>query len=264
VKIPDYPKLLTAADWQKNKGNVAKLKGETGLGDALKEAEAAYVTFEKGHHDNQIASCNNDSQVTKVGSVADDVLRRFEKAMDSAAQLATTVAKAYKESKVVGKTTREHVEEIAEAAKNDSKFRKAMNAAHMEFVEGCMVYYRQPSVIGGSVLKNFKEAVVALPKFAKMLELIEKLGEQERTDPENKFCSALSKFAGETARSMGQNLIDYAQKAKDSEITKLVPLWGEPGKMRPANLKAARTFLDALGQALKQSAPILKKKGFKI
>ena len=71
VKIPEYPKQLTAAQWQKNQGAIAKLKGKTGLDEALKQAEAAQVKFEKAHHDNQIALCTNDSQVTKVGTVAD-------------------------------------------------------------------------------------------------------------------------------------------------------------------------------------------------
>lgn len=39
---PAYPKTLTHADWQKKRGNIAKLAGPTGIGDALQEVQVAY------------------------------------------------------------------------------------------------------------------------------------------------------------------------------------------------------------------------------
>lgn len=44
-----WPAVLTNADWQKKKGAVAKIAGETGIGDALKAAQAAYekIDFNK-------------------------------------------------------------------------------------------------------------------------------------------------------------------------------------------------------------------------
>lgn len=45
----EYPKILTDADWQKNKGLVAKAGGETGIGAQLKKVKTAYdqVDWEK-------------------------------------------------------------------------------------------------------------------------------------------------------------------------------------------------------------------------
>ena len=41
-KRPDYPAVLTKANWDKNKGVIAKMAGATGVGDALAKLEAAY------------------------------------------------------------------------------------------------------------------------------------------------------------------------------------------------------------------------------
>jgi hypothetical protein len=45
----DWPVSLTDADWQRKKGAIAKIAGETGIGDAMKAAQAAYnkVDFNK-------------------------------------------------------------------------------------------------------------------------------------------------------------------------------------------------------------------------
>ena len=39
---PAYPAVLTKANWDKNKGAVAKMAGATGVGDALAKLETAY------------------------------------------------------------------------------------------------------------------------------------------------------------------------------------------------------------------------------
>jgi hypothetical protein len=39
---PDYPKILTRKEWDKNKGALAKLHGETGLGKKMDEVERLY------------------------------------------------------------------------------------------------------------------------------------------------------------------------------------------------------------------------------
>src|ERR1039457_2882297 len=42
MSIPDYPTTLTNADWQKKKGLLAKMAGETGIGAALIKATTAH------------------------------------------------------------------------------------------------------------------------------------------------------------------------------------------------------------------------------
>ena len=39
---PTWPVTLTDKDWQKKKGNISKLAGETGIGDAMDDAEKAF------------------------------------------------------------------------------------------------------------------------------------------------------------------------------------------------------------------------------
>lgn len=45
-KAPPYPDELTNKGWQKAKGLIAKMAGETGMGDQLKKLEAAYGDVE--------------------------------------------------------------------------------------------------------------------------------------------------------------------------------------------------------------------------
>lgn len=47
--LPVLPKTLTNADWQKNKGKIAKIAGSTGVGPALKKVETSFgkVDFQK-------------------------------------------------------------------------------------------------------------------------------------------------------------------------------------------------------------------------
>jgi len=42
VADPTWPVTLTDKDWQKKKGNISKLAGETGIGDAMDDAEKAF------------------------------------------------------------------------------------------------------------------------------------------------------------------------------------------------------------------------------
>lgn len=41
-KALPYPDILTNSNWQKNKSMIAKMAGETGIGDLMKTAEAGY------------------------------------------------------------------------------------------------------------------------------------------------------------------------------------------------------------------------------
>jgi hypothetical protein len=42
MDIVDYPKILTNDDWQKKKGKIAKIAGETGIGALMKKFEAEH------------------------------------------------------------------------------------------------------------------------------------------------------------------------------------------------------------------------------
>lgn len=264
VKLPDYPKELKAAEWEKNKGTATKLKSESGLGLQLKKAESDYVRVEKMHHDNQIALCNTSTQITKVGDACLQVLIVFRKTIGEVEKLADKVAAEYKKSAIVGSTTRKYVESIAAAAKENGKFMTAVEAAHEQFLKACMDYYKQPSIIGGDILLYMKETQTTLPKLKKVLEALQKIKEEDRIDPLKKFCSSLKKFAVETPRSCGVALLEYADKAKDSEVAELAKLWGEPGKVTCHTLEESSRFISDVEDAYKTSLPVLKKKGFRV
>lgn len=274
VKMPDYPRELKDAEWQKNKGKVAKLKGKSGLGELLKKAEADYTKVIKMHHDNQIALCTDTSRVHKIEATASDAWRAFLKTLGGVQKLATKRAKEYKSSKVVGKTTRVYVESIASKADEDKKFGQALNGAHMEFVQACMAYFQQPSIIGGDIVLYMKELKKGLPKFRNVLVQLDKLNKatpkQDISAPLKKFCSSLKKFSTETSRSLGQALILYCQtftklKMKvDPKIAELIKPWGEHGKANPQTLEDARTFVTEGQSAYDKSLPVLRKHGFKV
>ncbi|MGH7042784.1 MAG: hypothetical protein ACREFY_11705 [Acetobacteraceae bacterium] len=61
---PDYPKILTKANWDKKKSLLAKAAGETGVGAAMDTAQAAYdaVDWDKLKGCNDPPSANSFHQ----------------------------------------------------------------------------------------------------------------------------------------------------------------------------------------------------------
>ncbi|WP_207482395.1 hypothetical protein [Arenibaculum pallidiluteum] len=122
---PAIPKVLTDAEWQKKKGAIAKLAGETGVGAALKAMEAAFkkVNWDKFDMDKQIPS----NSVFDVGVVdaalaaAGDEMKNLEplrKTIMDVDKKASDAAAKFKSNKLIPKESAAYAAQVAKEASN--------------------------------------------------------------------------------------------------------------------------------------------------
>jgi|GEM_PF-6863351 len=116
------PKGLTDAEWQKEKGKIAKLAGKTGVGEALKKFQASYKAIDFSKFDAKMA-CPG----AKLPSVVSEALKtarsyhadKVEKArndLKDARDTANDTAKAFKKNKLIPSSATKAAETIAKAA----------------------------------------------------------------------------------------------------------------------------------------------------
>lgn len=105
------PKGLSNAEWQKEKGKIAKLAGKTGLGEALTKFNAAYK---------EIDFTKFDAQITHPGAKLPSIISEGLKAARS--YHADKVEKARKALKEV----RDTAEDTAKAFKKNKLDRKSV------------------------------------------------------------------------------------------------------------------------------------------
>lgn len=89
-----YPKALTNADWQKEKGKVGKLT-KTGLGDALDKAEAA---FKKIDHSTLDPSSNPSKSMEELADKVDKAKKHYAAAVVPFSKELENVIKAAKDA----------------------------------------------------------------------------------------------------------------------------------------------------------------------
>ena len=122
---PSYPDILTNKDWQKKKGAIAKMAGETGMGDQLKKLEAAFkkIKFEQMDAMNVLTGANRTKEnLEKFREDAkkywnSDVKPCWEEARRTS-DFAGKLAAEWKKKKTIPSKSREHVEAIEKAAGN--------------------------------------------------------------------------------------------------------------------------------------------------
>jgi len=122
---PQYPDILTNKDWQKKKGTIAKMAGETGMGDQLKKLEAAFkkIKFEQMDAMNILTGANRTKEnLEKFREDAkkywnSDVKPCWEEARKTS-DFAGKLAAEWKKKKTIPSKSREHVEAIEKAAGN--------------------------------------------------------------------------------------------------------------------------------------------------
>jgi hypothetical protein len=121
---PDYPKILTRKDWDKNKGVIAKMHGETGLGKKMDDVEKLFnaVDWDKI---NMFAHRMDWRTVTAAAwdKVRDNSIKEVEgplskvsKALYELRDLARDVQADFKKSKTIPASSSKHVGEIAAEA----------------------------------------------------------------------------------------------------------------------------------------------------
>ncbi len=114
-----YPAVLTNKDWQQKKGNIGKILGKTGLGEALKDCESAHGAIDWKAFDTASLRKANRNQIEKAKAAAQKELKtvdRFAAALDIARATAKkTEAKAAK-IKVFGASVAKAAGAIAKTA----------------------------------------------------------------------------------------------------------------------------------------------------
>jgi hypothetical protein len=117
----DYPAALLATNWDKNKGTVAKIAGETGIGDALKKLKAQHASIDWG-----LLTANGYGKLHNLAEV-DDAEKKakayfqakivpYQSAARSVRDLANGVAKKFAANKLIPKSSTAYVSSIAQAA----------------------------------------------------------------------------------------------------------------------------------------------------
>ena len=115
------PPILTKANWDSEKGIIAKMKGETGIGEAMKQVKSAYdaVAWEK--LDAKMA-CQNTKDLTvvaKAWAAAEGEWPKINKLREKVKELtdlAEATEKKYKKSSTIPASSTQHVGRIATAA----------------------------------------------------------------------------------------------------------------------------------------------------
>jgi len=120
----DYPRILTKFDWDANKGLIAKMHGETGLGAACETAERKYnlinwrifdASNSNSHHGDTIFI----NQLTEV-EFRRHVLPAAEYVLELKGKC-DQVATSFQHSNAIPMSSRLHVEKMSEAAETFSR-----------------------------------------------------------------------------------------------------------------------------------------------
>jgi hypothetical protein len=129
MDIASYPQILTNDDWQRNKGKIAKIAGETGIGALMKKCEAEH---KKGDFYNKFRASNNiDWRTVEPSKSRDEVVDELEpvlvkKYMAAAAPVrkllveirdqAKKTAAQWKKNPLIPSSSTKHADEVAKAA----------------------------------------------------------------------------------------------------------------------------------------------------
>jgi len=117
---PNYPAILTDATWQKEKGKIAKLAGETGLGAALDACQKAYAAIDEIQFSPKmsypdIPAIEKDWQAAKTeGAKFEGVRKLLFKARD----VANTTAAKYKANKLIPSSSTEYAVKVGKECEN--------------------------------------------------------------------------------------------------------------------------------------------------
>jgi len=124
---PEYPKILTKKDWDKNKGVIAKMHGETGIGAKMEAVQKLYDAVDwdkinmtgrrKGWTWGQdISQPNWDKVYNEAKAEVVGNLAKVSKALYELRDLAQETQGKFKKSKTIPASSTKHVGEIATTA----------------------------------------------------------------------------------------------------------------------------------------------------
>ncbi len=140
MAIPIIPQILTQADWDRQKGLLAKMAGETGIGAQMNKVKAAYNAVDWGKFDAKIA-CQNTKDVTVVESALADAKGEYAKVetvrkeLRSLEAIARKTQAKFKSNRAIPSSSTDHVGKIAKAADQMTVACKSMDAEFKSFEE---------------------------------------------------------------------------------------------------------------------------------
>jgi hypothetical protein len=164
MALPVYPKILTDADWQKQKGIVAKIvKKETGIGELMKKLDAAYkaVTWDKFDAFRALPYNNMRSMEAVDKAIVDAKTEhaKVEPVRQAAFALrdqARAIAAEWKKSKLIPSSSIKHVEEVAKACEQLALECKSMD---LKSFDEMRVQIRENEAKAREMVKTWSAAI---------------------------------------------------------------------------------------------------------
>ncbi len=146
-----YPVFLTDKDWQKKKGNIAKLTKKTGIGAILEKIEKAYAAVDTNKLD-AAGLPPAERDVPLIQKHLKDALAYYTTAIEpirkdlsKVRDLAKDTAAEWKKSKLIPESSRKAAEELSKAAdlfymrlKSNSHDMEQVFATHQTMIESKM------------------------------------------------------------------------------------------------------------------------------
>lgn len=139
MAIPKYPAVLTEANWNKNKGLLAKVAGETGVGAQMKVVKARFddVKWEMFDVRTALKGGATADEATLALSAAKGAYEKRVKPLiveiDKLARKAEDAEKKFKAAKTIPKSSTEHAAKVKTAARLLSAQVKAVNGEFAAF-----------------------------------------------------------------------------------------------------------------------------------
>lgn len=122
MPAPQLPTILTESDWSRNKGTIAKIAGETGIGAALQKVKQAFDAVKWERFDPELA-CRDARAPSDIDRALTELANEFRGKVEplraelaKAHDLANTTATKFKANKLIAASSTEHVIKLGMAA----------------------------------------------------------------------------------------------------------------------------------------------------
>ncbi len=122
MPTPQLPAILTESDWDRNKGVIAKLAGETGIGAALKNVKRAFDAVDWKKFDPALACAGAaapsdvDRALNELASEYRGKVEPLRNELSKVHDLGNQIATKFKSNKLIPASSTEYVTKLASAA----------------------------------------------------------------------------------------------------------------------------------------------------
>ncbi len=184
--IGDYPEILTNKNWQKMKGAIAKMAGETGVGKAMDAVEAAWKRVpwalfdpEKAWAGVGVKKLDDYYDAFKKAKDRFPEVEKVRKALFDLEKLAEKTAADWAKNKLIPKASAEHAKKVAAEA---SRLATELKSLDQVFIEAKRKYLYDNvvwSILGGKRKLDHQEeegkgSLEKMKQFLKEIDIFEK------------------------------------------------------------------------------------------